>query len=290
MSGPGLVAKNDYQSWVICPATGRRKLIAAISLSGRLPSRSNLPRRADGTSAYLILSIATFFLFCIPDVASAQDIQISLGDEGSLAGRSVQLLILITLLSLVPGLAIMVTCFPFIVTVLSILRQAIGLQQSPPNMLIISLALFLTYFVMEPTFTAAWEAGIQPLIDNSISVEDSFALTIAPFKEFMGARVDPETLQSLADLRATSVENPQSELSVLVPSFLLSEIEKAFQIGFLIFLPFLIIDLVVAAVLMSMGMMMVPPAIVSLPFKLAFFVVADGWTLISEALVRGYFQ
>jgi flagellar biosynthetic protein FliP len=223
----------------------------------------------------------------------AQDISISLGEGGSLSGTSVQLLLLVTVLSLVPGLAIMITCFPFIVTVLSILRQAIGLQQSPPNMLIVTLALFLTYFVMDAVFQEAWTMGIQPLIDEQISTEEAFLNTIAPFRIFMGSRIDSETFESLRVLREasfdTSSDISQAPLSLLIPSFLLSEIERAFQIGFLIFLPFLIIDLVVAAVLMSMGMMMVPPAIVSLPFKLAFFVVADGWSLISGALVRSYF-
>ena len=223
---------------------------------------------------------------------AAQGITIDFGDESSLAARSIQLIVLVTLLSLVPGLAVMVTCFPFIVTVLSILRQAIGLQQSPPNMLIVSLALFLTYFVMEPVFVEAWISAGKPLVDGTMEVEEAFGLAIAPFRVFMAARLDPETFQSLAALRdpaAAVVPSDSAPLSILVPSFLLSEIERAFQIGFLIFLPFLIIDLVVAAVLMSMGMMMVPPAIVSLPFKLAFFVVADGWSLISGALVRSYF-
>ena len=225
--------------------------------------------------------------------AVAQEISISLGQNGSLTQGSIQLLVLITVLSLVPGLAIMITCFPFVVTVLSILRQAIGLQQSPPNMLIVSLALFLTYFVMEPVFMESWENGISPLVEGQIGAEAAFERTMAPFRVFMAARADPDTFGTLADLRAGSVApqtlSESAPLSLLIPSFLLSEIERAFQIGFLIFLPFLIIDLVVAAVLMSMGMMMVPPAIVSLPFKLAFFVVADGWTLISGALVQSYF-
>lgn len=231
-----------------------------------------------------------YFMLLVP--VSAQGITVSLGDDGSLAGRSVQLLMLVTVLSLVPGLAIMITCFPFIVTVLAILRQAIGLQQSPPNMMIISLALFLTYFVMEPVFSESWTKGVAPLIENEMTVEEAFSKGMEPFRIFMAARIEPETFHSLAALRLDSVTGgleSAAPLSILVPSFLLSEIERAFEIGFLIFLPFLIIDLVVAAILMSMGMMMVPPAIVSLPFKLAFFVVADGWTLISEALVRSYF-
>ncbi|MBM9596140.1 flagellar type III secretion system pore protein FliP [Roseitranquillus sediminis] len=227
---------------------------------------------------------------CLAGPAAAQELTLSLGDEGSLAARSIQLILLITVLSLVPGLAVMVTCFPFIVTVLSILRQGIGLQQSPPNMLIVSLALFLTYFVMEPVFTEAWETGIDPLVQGLIEPREAFNLAIDPFRGFMLNRVEAETFDSLASLRPEAATlDETAPLSVLVPSFLLSEIERAFQIGFLIFLPFLIIDLVVAAILMSMGMMMVPPAIVSLPFKLAFFVVADGWTLISGALVRSYF-
>ncbi|WOI56174.1 flagellar type III secretion system pore protein FliP [Palleronia sp. LCG004] len=238
--------------------------------------------------AFLCLAALTMFLASSP--ALAQEVQIDFGD-GSLAGRSVQLLVLITLLSLVPGLAIMITCFPFIVTVLSILRQGIGLQQSPPNMLIVTLALFLTYFVMEPVFLEAWDNGVTPLVEGTLTVEEALPRALDPFREFMAARIDPRTYEALSTLRPEdSVDlTPQSPLSMMVPSFLLSEIERAFQIGFLIFLPFLIIDLVVAAVLMSMGMMMVPPAIVSLPFKLAFFAVADGWTLISTALVTSYF-
>ncbi|WP_025051996.1 flagellar type III secretion system pore protein FliP [Sulfitobacter noctilucae] len=226
-----------------------------------------------------------------PEAASAQDFSISLGDDESLSARTIQLFALVTVLSIAPGLAIMVTCFPFLVTVLSILRQAIGLQQSPPNMLIVSLALFLTYFVMEPVFTAAWENGIGPLTNEQIDAETAFIRTLEPFRGFMAARMDPDTFFAMAELRPDTIDaqpNSDAPLSVLVPSFLLSEISRAFQVGFLIFLPFLIIDLVVAAILMSMGMMMVPPAIVSLPFKLAFFVVADGWSLIAASLVRSY--
>ncbi len=240
--------------------------------------------------AGLALVVLTAAVLASP--AMAQEISIDLGDPASLAGRSVQLLVAITLLSLVPGLAIMITCFPFIVTVLSILRQGIGLQQSPPNMLIVTLALFLTYFVMEPVFVEAWETGITPLIEGALTPEEALPLALAPFRVFMVGRIDPDTFEVLTTLRPQTEGaglDASSALSLMVPSFLLSEIERAFQIGFLIFLPFLVIDLVVAAVLMSMGMMMVPPAIVSLPFKLAFFAVADGWTLIAGALVRSYF-
>jgi flagellar biosynthetic protein FliP len=221
--------------------------------------------------------------------AAAQQLTLDLGEGGSVSARVIQLFLLVTVLSLVPGLAVMVTCFPFIVTVLSILRQAIGLQQAPPNMLIVSLALFLTWFVMDPVLTEAWSAGIEPLTEGRLAVEQALPATLAPFRAFMAARLDPETFAALAALRpAPELLSPEAALSLLVPSFLLSEVQRAFEIGFLIFLPFLIIDLVVAAVLMSMGMMMVPPAVVALPFKLAFFVIADGWTLVSGALVRSY--
>ncbi|MFZ7091164.1 flagellar type III secretion system pore protein FliP [Primorskyibacter sp. 2E233] len=232
------------------------------------------------------------FLVILPFAAQAQSVAIDLGEGGSVTATSIQLIVLITLLSLAPGIAIMVTCFPFMVTVLGILRQAVGLQQSPPNMLIVSLALFLTYFVMEPVFTQAWETGVQPLLDEQIEVDEAIALTLQPFRGFMAGRTDPDTYRAMADLRPDAAETSlalEAPLSVLIPSFMLSEVARAFQVGFLIFLPFLIIDLVVAAVLMSMGMMMVPPAIVSLPFKLAFFVIADGWALLAGSLVRGYF-
>ncbi len=253
-----------------------------------------------GRPAALLLALA--FLWGAP--ASAQQIGAAtggglgdlLGTDGSISARTIQLFFLVTVLSLAPALAIMVTCFPFIVTVLSILRQAIGLQQSPPNMLIVSLALFLTYFVMDPVLRAAWDAGIDPMIEGTMTPETAIPAALEPFRGFMANRVAADTFASLLDLRAqTSGTEPvvdataDAPLSILIPAFMLSEIERAFEIGFLIFLPFLVIDLVVAAILMSMGMMMVPPVVVSLPFKLAFFVVADGWTLVSGALVRSYF-
>ncbi|WP_437342849.1 flagellar type III secretion system pore protein FliP [Ruegeria arenilitoris] len=234
---------------------------------------------------------ALAILVLTPALASAQELSLSLGDGGSISARTIQLILLITVLSLAPGLAIMVTCFPFLVTVLAILRQGIGLQQSPPNMLIVSLALFLTYFIMEPVFTQAWDTGIRPMVEETLAVEPALERAMVPFREFMAARLDGDTFRAMAALRPDTASmqlSPEAPLSVLMPSFMLSEVARAFQIGFLIFLPFLIIDLVVAAVLMSMGMMMVPPATVSLPFKLAFFVIADGWSLIASALVRSY--
>lgn len=230
---------------------------------------------------------------CAGTQAHAQAVSIDLGGEGALTLQVVQLFALLTVLSLAPGIAIMLTCFPFMVTVLSILRQAIGVQQAPPNMMIVSLALFLTWFVMAPVFDEAWNNGVAPLVAGEINAEAGFAQTMAPFREFMEGRADPGTMEVLREAAPDSGQiiseaDGGPPLSLLVPSFMLTEIKHGFEIGFLIFLPFLIIDLVVASVLMSMGMMMVPPAIVSLPFKLAFFVLADGWTLLAGALVRGY--
>ena len=200
-------------------------------------------------------------------------------------------MVLVTILSLAPGIIMMMTCLPLMVIVFSFLRQAIGLQQSPPSMMITSLALFLTFFVMEPVFVDAWSSAIAPYREGQINEADAFTRAMVPFRAFMEARVHDTTLAALSDAipgrwDETVMDNPP--LSLLIPSFMLSEIKTAFQIGFAIFLPFLAIDLVVAAVLMAMGMMMVPPAVVSLPFKLAFFVMADGWTKIAAALLRGY--
>jgi flagellar biosynthetic protein FliP len=238
--------------------------------------------------AFLLLALAAGLLFAAHPLA-AQQISVDLGNGQSFSLRTVQIFLLITLLSLAPGLAIMVTCFPFMVTVLSILRQAIGVSQAPPNMMIVSLALFLTYFVMEPVFSEAWQEGIEPMVAGELAPEQAFGPVMAPFRTFMAARVDPTTVDMLEDaVPRERAEDAGTSLALLVPAFLLSEIKRGFEVGFLIFLPFLVIDLVIAAVLMSMGMMMVPPAVVSLPFKLAFFVIADGWSLLAGAMVRSY--
>ena len=222
--------------------------------------------------------------------AEAQELSLPDGEETGLSARIIQLFLIITVLSLAPGIAMMITCLPFMVIVFSFLRQAIGLQQAPPNMMIMSLAMFLTFFVMEPVFKQSWNDGIQPFMDGALTEEQAFENSLTPFRAFMDNRVEPDTVSRLADALPDREYNPEEEtpLSLLVTAFMLSEIKHAFQIGFVIFLPFLIIDLIVASVLMAMGMMMVPPVIVSLPFKLAFFVMADGWIKITEALLRGY--
>ncbi len=222
-----------------------------------------------------------------PDGAALETI---LGGEGQgLSGTVVQLFLFVTVLSLVPGIAMMVTCLPFMVIVFSILRQALGVQQAPPNMMIMALAMFLTFFIMEPVFMEAWNNGLSPYIDGTLSEQDAWLQTTGPFREFMMRRTDPETLFMLSDAldRPIGPEEAPS-FALLSTAFMLSEIKHAFQIGFVIFMPFMVIDLVVASVLMAVGMMMVPPTVVSLPFKLGFFVLADGWLKITEALIRGY--
>lgn len=212
------------------------------------------------------------------------------GESVGLNARVIQLFLIVTVLSLAPGIAMMMTCLPFMVIVFSFLRQAIGLQQSPPNMMIMGLAMFLTFFVMEPVFMKSWDEGLSPLIEGSISEEQAIERSLTPFKTFMSNRVQQDTLERLAATMPSRNYNLEEEVPfpLLTTSFMLSEIKQAFQIGFVIFLPFLIIDLIVASILMAMGMMMVPPAVVSLPFKLAFFVMADGWIKVTEALLRGY--
>lgn len=247
---------------------------------------------------YLFCCLAVLAISGLSDGAVAQTdglIELSApaeSDSNELTSRVVQIFLAVTVLSLAPGIAMMVTCLPFILIVLSILRQGIGLQQAPPNMLIVSVALFLTYFVMEPVFKDAWQNGVQPLLNEEISQEAAFHKATDPFRTFMLARVDHDAIAVLHDARPVKekIDLEAPPLSLLVPAFVLSEIQRAFQIGFIVLLPFLVIDLLVASILMAMGMMMVPPAIVSLPFKVAFFVLTNGWVAVSGALVSGYAQ
>ncbi len=239
------------------------------------------------------LKVATALLVAAalgPDAAQAQSVTIDLGDEQGLTARIVQLVLIVTLLSVAPSILIMVTSFVRIVVVLSLLRTAIGLQQSPPNAVIVSLALFLTAFIMAPTFEASWTAGVQPLLDGTMDLQTGFDASAGPFRDFMLRHTRADDLQLFFDLAkleppATAEETP---LRVLVPSFMISELRRAFEIGFMIFLPFLVIDLVVASLLMSMGMMMLPPITISLPFKLIFFVLVDGWRLVAGSLAQSY--
>ena len=223
--------------------------------------------------------------------AVAQDISINLGQGGGgLTERVVQLIAFITVLSLAPSILIMMTSFTRIVVVLSLLRTALGTATAPPNAVIVALALFLTAFVMGPALQNAYDTGIRPLINNEISVEQAFQRSSEPLKLFMQKNVREKDLALFADLSREPRPATPEELSlrILVPAFMISELKRAFEIGFLLFLPFLVIDLVVASVLMSMGMMMLPPVVVSLPFKLIFFVLVDGWHLVAGSLVQSY--
>ena len=225
--------------------------------------------------------------------ALAQAVTIDLGNsEGNatVTGRVIQMVALLTVLSLAPSILIMMTSFTRIIVVLSFLRTAIGIQQTPPNTVMISLALFLTFFVMAPTFQKAYEDALQPLINEEIDEITAFERGVDPFKEFMLTHVREKDLGLFNNMNGGQVyEDPMDvPLQVLVPSFMISELRRAFEIGFMLFLPFLIIDMVTASILMSMGMMMLPPVMISLPFKIFFFVLVDGWYLISGSLIQSF--
>jgi flagellar biosynthetic protein FliP len=222
--------------------------------------------------------------------AAAQDVSINFGPGTGLTERVLQLIALLTILSLAPSILVMVTSFTRIVVVLSLLRTALGTATAPPNAVIISLAMFLTAFVMWPTFQVAYDNGIRPLVANEITPEQAFDRAADPFRAFMMKNVREKDLKLFQDLSRQPLPDKPEDMSlrILVPSFMISELKRAFEIGFLLFLPFLIIDLVVASVLMSMGMMMLPPVVVSLPFKLIFFVLVDGWHLVAGSLVQSY--
>ncbi|MFS2318251.1 flagellar type III secretion system pore protein FliP [Maricaulis sp. D1M11] len=222
--------------------------------------------------------------------AEAQSVTIDTGTEGELTNRVLQLIALLTVLSLAPGLVMMTTSFVRIVVVLSLLRTALGLQQSPPNAVLISLALFLTAFIMTPVFTEAYNEGIEPLLNEEIELTESFQRTSEPVKMFMLSQTRENDLGLFLDMSGQAIPETPEETSfwVVAPAFMISELRRAFEIGFLIFIPFLVIDLVVASILMSMGMMMLPPIVISLPFKLIFFVLVDGWGLIVGSLVQSF--
>ena len=221
----------------------------------------------------------------------ADSMTLDLGDGGgSMTGRLIQLVIGFAVLSLAPSIVIMVTSFTRIVIVFSFLRNAIGLQQSPPNTVLASLALFLTAFIMSPTLERAYEEGLKPLMEERITEEEAFEHSFAPLRSFMVKNVRQKDLKLFMGL--ADMDNLPSEealpYKVIVPAFVISELRRAFEIGFLIFLPFLVIDLVIASILMAMGMMMLPPVMISLPFKVIFFVLVDGWYLLCESLMKSF--
>jgi flagellar biosynthesis protein FliP len=237
---------------------------------------------------YLWAAIAVL-LFATP--ALAQTMSLDLGESGgAMTSRILQFVALISVLSLAPSILIMVTSFTRIIVVLSLLRSALGVQQTPPNSVLISLALFLTLFIMTPTFEAAYKAGVQPLLAEEINEAEAFTRGIEPFRQFMLTHTREKDIDLFRDLAKVedAVTIEQTPIQALIPAFMISELRRAFEIGFLIFLPFLIIDMVVASILMSMGMMMLPPSMIALPFKLIFFVLVDGWYLIAGSMVQSY--
>ena len=241
-------------------------------------------------SALIGLGLAVGLSLLATGIAQAQDLSIGFGDDTAIAERAIQLIGLITVLSLAPSILVMVTSFTRIVVVLSLLRTAIGLQTAPPNSVMISLALFLTFFIMQPTLQQSYDNGIAPVLAGEMEISEAFEPTTAPLHAFMRANVREQDLSLFYDLTEAEIpaEPEAIPLQLLIPAFLISELRRAFEIGFLLFLPFVIIDMVVASVLMSMGMMMLPPVVISLPFKLIFFVLEDGRYLVVGSLVRSF--
>jgi flagellar biosynthetic protein FliP len=237
--------------------------------------------------------LATLFaLVLLPAAAKAQAISIDLGadGQGGATSRLVQLTALITVLSLAPSLLVMVTAFTRIVLVLSLLRSALGAQGTPPNTVLIGLSLFLTLFVMQPVLDRAWTEGIQPLSQGQIAESEGLQRAAEPFRHFMIANVRADDLQMFLDIGhiPPTADATAPPWRALIPAFMVGELRRAFEMGFLLYLPFLVIDMVVASVLMSLGMMMLPPGAVSLPFKLIFFVIVDGWRLVAGSLVQSF--
>jgi flagellar biosynthetic protein FliP len=289
--------------------------------------RAAAARRAAWPSPLVAaaLAVTALTLAAVATPAAAQDLS-ALSDllpsgSGSASGRIVQFVALMTVLSVAPGLLIMVTSFTRLIVALSFLRSGLGIQSTPANLVLISLALFMTFFIMGPTFDRAWQDGIKPLTEGTIDEAEAFQRTTAPFREFMLSQVRPKDVQLFADIAAatqgpspsaTQTLSPQSsqtqtetpspaqaetppdvvaddiELRVLIPAFMISELRRGFEMGFLIALPFLVIDMIVATLVMSMGMMMMPPTVISLPFKILFFVLIDGWSMLVGSLVRSF--
>ncbi|AYM04427.1 MULTISPECIES: flagellar type III secretion system pore protein FliP [Rhizobium/Agrobacterium group] len=234
-------------------------------------------------------------LLALPGLANAQQFPSDLFNtqiDGSVAAWIIRTFGLLTVLSVAPGILIMVTSFPRFVIAFSILRSGMGLASTPSNMILLSMAMFMTFYVMSPTFDKAWTDGVQPLLQNQINEQQAVERIAEPFRTFMNANTRDKDLKLFVDIareRGQEVmTNNVVDYRVLVPAFMLSEIRRGFEIGFLIILPFLVIDLIVATITMAMGMMMLPPTSISLPFKILFFVLIDGWNLLVGSLVRSF--
>ncbi len=240
----------------------------------------------------LLLAATALFGFVAAAHAQSFDLGTILPQAGGTAsGRIVQLVGLLTVLSIAPGLLVMVTSFTRFAIAFSFLRSGLGLQTTPANLILVSLSLFMTFYVMAPTFDRAWDTGLRPLLDNKISEADAYAKITEPFREFMLAQVREKDLRLFDDLAKDSIKTTDRstvDLRILIPSFMISEIRRGFEIGFLIALPFLVIDMVVATITMSMGMMMLSPTVITLPLKILFFVLIDGWNMLVGSLIRSY--
>ncbi len=246
----------------------------------------------------LVVVTATF----APEISFSQTLSFDLAEDnitsGTAAGNIFRIIAILTVLSLAPSILMMVTSFTRIIIVLSLLRSAIGIQQTPPNIVLISLALFLTLFIMQPVFERSYEEGLVPLMAEELDEVEAVKKMAQPFHDFMMIHVRSEDLNLFISLSEGENDEQASANSgnivddvpykALIPAFMISELRRAFEIGFLIFIPFLIIDMVVASTLMSMGMMMLPPVLISLPFKIIFFVLIDGWAMLSESLVKSF--
>jgi flagellar biosynthetic protein FliP len=242
-----------------------------------------------------LIALAALFLAVGNAPADAQGLNLDSllpAGEPTVSGRMVQIILIVTVLSVAPGLLMMVTCFTRFVIVLSLLRSGLGLQTTPANLILISLALFMTFYVMAPTFDRAWETGLKPYVENKITEEEAYARITQPLREFMRANVRAKDLDLFEDLAAERFSprapGAEPEMRVLIPAFMISELRRGFEMGFLVVLPFLVIDMIVATLTMSMGMMMLPPTVMSLPFKILFFVLIDGWNLLIGGLVRSF--
>jgi flagellar biosynthetic protein FliP len=267
---------------------------APMTLTACLMRSRCLLRRA-AIKAFIVIGTLTVLLVAwVPTCALAQvpDLNSLLGQSGGTAsGRIVQLVGLLTVLSIAPGLLIMVTSFTRFAIAFSFLRSGLGLQTTPANLILISLSLFMTFYVMAPTFDRAWDAGLRPLLDNKISEGEAYTKITQPFREFMLAQVRDKDLKLLSDLAKEDLkvdDKSSIDLRVLIPAFMISEVRRGFEIGFLIALPFLVIDMIVATLTMSMGMMMLSPTVISLPMKILFFILIDGWNMLVGSLVRSY--
>ena len=229
-------------------------------------------------------------LFGLPETVLAQSFSFEVGEGGSVTGRLIQLIVLVAVMTLAPAIVVMLTSFIRLIVAFSLLRTALGTQQTPPNQVLISLALFLTFFIMQPTLTQVYDEGVAPLIEERITEEEALERSVAPFRRFMLNYVREKDLALFMDIgNITAPENAEeTPMRALIPAFIISELKRGFEIGFMLFVPFLIIDMVVASILMSMGMMMLPPILISMPFKIIFFVLVDGWYLVVGSLTRSF--